>query len=70
MKQENALEALSERLWTAKETATFLQIPIKTLYQFNHKGTGPNFYTVGKHCRYVPSEVWAWLRKNSSKGFA
>jgi predicted DNA-binding transcriptional regulator AlpA len=53
--------AIPERLWTLAETAAFLGIPVATLYQFNHKGTGPRFFRIGKHCRYDPREVMAWL---------
>ena len=70
MKPKETLEALNERLWTAKETAYYLQIPIKTLYQLNYKGTGPKAYTVGKHCRYIPREVLTWLQSHTSGGFA
>lgn len=49
------------RLWTLEETAEFLSIPRATLYKLNHKGTGPRFFHVGRHCRYDPRDVYAWL---------
>lgn len=49
------------RLWTLEETAEYLSIPRATLYKLNHKGTGPPFFHVGRHCRYDPDEVVAWL---------
>ena len=70
MSSKESSTAFNERLWTTEETATFLQIPIKTLYQLNHKGTGPKFYSVGKYRRYMPSEVLLWLSSHTSKGFA
>lgn len=55
-------EALPDRLWTLEETASFLVISPATLYQLNHKRTGPRFFRVGKHCRYDPRDVLDWLR--------
>jgi excisionase family DNA binding protein len=50
-----------ERLLSADEVAEFLGIPIATLYQWRHKGTGPSAYRVGRHLRYEPSAVREWL---------
>ena len=49
------------RLWSLRETAEFLHIPVGTLYQLNHKRTGPRFFRIGRHCRYDPRDVMAWL---------
>jgi excisionase family DNA binding protein len=57
--------ALPERLWTLEETASFLAIPVSTLYKLNHKRTGPAFFRVGRHCRYDPREVAAWLKRHT-----
>jgi len=57
----DASGGLPERLWTLQETAAFLVIPESTLYKLNHKGTGPRSYRVGKHRRYDPRDVLAWL---------
>jgi len=66
----SAIESFPARLWTLAETADFLRIPVATLYQFNHKGTGPTFFRIGKHCRYDPCDVKAWLdrRRSRSRG--
>lgn len=50
-----------ERLLTAEEVATFLGIPLATLYQWRHKGCGPHAYRVGRHLRYEPAALVAWL---------
>jgi hypothetical protein len=44
----------AEPLWSHQQTADFLGIPAATLYQMNHKRTGPRSYKVGKHRRYHP----------------
>lgn len=62
------VDALPLRLWTLPETAAFLCIPVATLYQFNHKGTGPRFFRIGKHCRYDPRDVLAWLERRAGGG--
>lgn len=49
------------RLWTLVETAAYLAIPTATLYKLNHKGTGPRFFHVGRHCRYDRGDVLEWL---------
>ena len=50
-----------ERLLTADEVAEFLGIPVATLYQWRHKGCGPEAYRVGRHLRYEPSTLRSWL---------
>ena len=54
------------RLWTHQETADFLGIPPATLHQLNYKGTAPRSFKVGRHRRYDPRDVWAWLAGRAS----
>lgn len=49
------------QLMTPKELAEFLGVPIATLYQWRHKGEGPAGIRVGRHLRYRPEVVDAWL---------
>jgi excisionase family DNA binding protein len=51
----------TERLWTVEDASAFLGVPVATLYQWRHHRTGPPAYKVGRHLRYDPSEVRAWL---------
>lgn len=51
-----------ERLLSVDEVAEFLGIPVATLYQWRHKGAGPAAYRVGRHLRYEPAMVRAWLK--------
>jgi excisionase family DNA binding protein len=37
-----------ERLLSVDEVAEFLGIPVATLYQWRHKGAGPDAYRVGR----------------------
>ena len=36
-------------------------MPVATLYQWRHLGTGPRAYRLGKHLRYRQADVEAWL---------
>jgi predicted DNA-binding transcriptional regulator AlpA len=54
------------RLWTPKEVARFLGVPVATLYQWRYLGTGPRAFRVGRYLRYDPSEVWSWLRRTDA----
>lgn len=35
-------------------------VPVKTVYAWNHKHSGPRFIKVGKHVRYKLADVIAW----------
>ena len=54
-----------DRLMTVEEVAEFLCVPVNTLYQWRHKGTGPTAFRVGRYLRYDPSKVRSWLHENS-----
>jgi len=48
-------------LLTPPELAERLQIPLRTLGQWRYSGHGPRYVTVGRHVRYSPEDVEAWL---------
>lgn len=54
-------------LGTPPEVAAYLQIPEKTLAQWRYLGAGPKYRSVGRHVRYVWSEVDAWLTAQAAK---
>jgi predicted DNA-binding transcriptional regulator AlpA len=56
------MKTVQDRLWSAEETAAYLQIPKATLYQWRYLGTGPKAGRVGRHLRYDPEDVKAWFR--------
>ena len=56
------MKPVQDRLWTAEETAAYLQIPKATLYQWRYLGIGPKAGRVGRHLRYDPEDVTAWFR--------
>jgi len=50
-----------EELWSIQDTAAFLRIPTGTLYQWRHRRTGPPAFKLGRHLRYDPAAVRAWV---------
>lgn len=55
-----------ERLWTVEELSVFLGVPVATLYQWRYRRTGPPACRVGRHLRYDPAAVRAWLQRQAS----
>lgn len=51
-----------DRLWSPEDVSAFLGVPVPTLYRWRYVGTGPTAYTVGRHLRYDPAEVRAWVK--------
>ena len=56
----------AERLWTIDDTSAWLGVPVGTLYQWRCRGLGPRAYRLGRHLRYDPADVWAWVRQQAS----
>jgi excisionase family DNA binding protein len=48
-------------LWTVQDVAEYLRIPVATLYSWRTTGYGPRARRIGKHLRYRPDDVMAWL---------
>jgi excisionase family DNA binding protein len=46
-----------------EELADELGVPIRTVYAWRVKGTGPLGATFGKHVRFRRSDVEAWIAK-------
>ena len=53
------------RLWTPTDVATYLGVPIPTLYQWRRRGFGPPSRRVGRHLRYEATAVQAWFLAQS-----
>ena len=54
-----------ERLMSVEEVAEYLGIPVNTLYQWRHKGTGPTAFRVGRFLRYDAANVREWLTEQA-----
>lgn len=48
-------------LWSVEEVAEYLRVPAKTIYAWRYQGFGPPAFRLGKHLRFRPAEVEAWL---------
>jgi excisionase family DNA binding protein len=53
--------ALPERFLTPLDLADLLGMPVETVYQWRRKGTGPRGFRVGRHLRFDPADVSAWV---------
>ena len=54
------------RLWTLQDVSDFLNVPTGTLYQWRVRGEGPPAYKVGRHIRFDPDRVRAWLSESGT----
>lgn len=50
----------SQTLISPEQLADRWTLPLATIYQLNHKGTGPRRIKIGKHVRYRLADVIAW----------
>jgi excisionase family DNA binding protein len=49
------------RLWTVQDVSTYLGVPVMTLYHWRRSGYGPKGKRIGRHLRYRPEDVRAWV---------
>ena len=50
-----------DRLWTVEDVSDYLGVPVKTLYQWKWRGEGPPVKKIGRHLRYDPVKLRAWV---------
>ena len=53
----------AERLLSVQELADYLEVPVKTIYTWRHRNTGPRGFRVGKHLRFRWCDVESWLAR-------
>jgi excisionase family DNA binding protein len=51
-----------DEVWTVEETASYLRVPVATLYRWRYLGVGPPAHRVGKHLRFIATEIRQWVR--------
>jgi len=54
------MERLDELL-SPQDLAGYLDVPVKTVYRWRHRGLGPAGFRVGRHVRYRRSDVEEWI---------
>ena len=50
-----------EPLMDINQLASYLGIPISTVYDWRMRGKGPTAYRFGKHLKFAISDVRAWI---------
>ncbi|MGH3925824.1 MAG: helix-turn-helix domain-containing protein [Pseudonocardiaceae bacterium] len=58
--------ARAETLWTIDDVATYLRVPVQTLYQWRRKKIGPPARKCGRHLRYEPAAVRQWFTNGAT----
>ena len=67
--QSSKMQAVvADCLWTVHDVSAFLGVPVGTLYQWRYLRVGPPAYRVGRHIRYDPAAVRAWLNTQDACG--
>ncbi|MFE2584931.1 helix-turn-helix transcriptional regulator [Streptomyces sp. NPDC059378] len=63
---------LPDRYLTPDDIADMFGVPLETVYQWRRKRTGPPGFRIGKHLRYDPADVRAYVvqRKRACQGAA
>jgi len=60
-REEASLSIRSERLVSVQELASYLDVPVKTIYAWRYHGQGPRGFRVGRHVRFRWLDVQVWL---------
>jgi predicted DNA-binding transcriptional regulator AlpA len=53
-----------DQLWSIKDVGHFLDVPVATIYQWRVRGEGPPATRMGKHLRFEPEVVRAWVSEH------
>lgn len=59
-------EGVRTDLWDIEDVAAHLRVPKQTLYTWRRTGYGPRGFRVGKHLRWRPETVAAWVRQQET----
>jgi excisionase family DNA binding protein len=62
----NSTSTLSglEPLMSIEELSEYLNVPVRTLYDWRLAGKGPCAVHIGRQIRYFVTDVHEWLRQN------
>ncbi|MBM7087492.1 helix-turn-helix transcriptional regulator [Streptomyces pseudogriseolus] len=62
---------LPDRYLTPEDLVRLFELPsVETVYQWRRKRMGPRGFRVGRHLRYDPAEVQAWVRSRTERAAA
>ena len=51
----------NDRLISAQELASYLEVPLGTVYSWRHRNEGPPGFRVGRHLRFRWRDVEDWI---------
>ncbi|MFE1801106.1 helix-turn-helix domain-containing protein [Streptomyces sp. NPDC059517] len=57
---------LPDRYLTPDDIAEIFEVPKETVYQWSKKRIGPPGFRIGKHLRYDPADVRAYVTQRKS----
>ncbi|WP_327428203.1 helix-turn-helix domain-containing protein [Streptomyces sp. NBC_01236] len=57
---------LPDRYLKPEDIAEIFEVPLETVYQWRKKRTGPPGFRIGKHLRYDPADVRAYVTQRKS----
>ncbi len=57
----------SQRLLTVQDLAAYLDVPVKTIYTWRHRNTGPRGFRMARHLRYRWADVEEWLAELAAR---
>ncbi len=52
-----------DELLSPQDLASYLDVPLSTLYDWRWRGEGPKGFRAGKHIRYRRSDIEEWIQK-------
>ena len=52
-----------ESLIDVQQLASYLDVPVKTLYAWRYRSVGPPAFRVGRHLRYRRADVQHWIEQ-------
>ncbi|WP_420711383.1 MULTISPECIES: helix-turn-helix transcriptional regulator [Streptomyces] len=62
---------LPDRYLTPEDLVELFELPsVETVYQWRRKRIGPRGFRVGRHLRYDPEDVRAWVKSRMEEGAA
>ncbi|MER6466177.1 helix-turn-helix domain-containing protein [Streptomyces sp. NPDC001228] len=59
---------LPDRYLTPDDIAEMFEVPKETVYQWRRKRLGPPGFRIGKHLRYDPADVRAYVARRKADG--
>ncbi|GGR87598.1 hypothetical protein GCM10010269_28480 [Streptomyces humidus] len=61
---------LPDRYLNPDDVAEIFDVPVETVYQWRKKRTGPPGFRIGKHVRYDPADVRAYVDQRKAEDAA